>query len=135
MGNSCKGAFKAKCLVALRQQPGFQYIFRQRFEIEGHAIGLRQNRLLHFGRQRLSSCQRRHKFGTLPTWKTAERQERHVTIVRPHRLEVGSKCDQQQHAHLPDAAHDSRQEVQRGGIQPMGIFHDKQHGGTIGQPL
>jgi hypothetical protein len=112
-------------MIALGQQSGLQHIFRQRFDIERYAIGLHQNRLLHLGRKCFASCQRCHEFGTLPTGQPTERQERHVTIVRPHRLEVGPKGDQHQHAHLPDAVNDARQKIQRGGIQPMGIFHNE----------
>ena len=122
-------------MVVLGQQSGLQHIFRQRFDIERHAIGLRQNRLLHLGRKGFASRHRRDKFGALPAGKPAERQGRHMTIVRPHRLEVGSTGDQQEHAHLPDAVNDARHEVQRGGIQPMGIFQNEQQGGAIGQLL
>ena len=121
--------------MVLSQQPGFEHIFRQRFDIEGHAISLSQNRLLHLRRQGFPSGHRCHEFGALPSRKPAERQGRHVTIVRPHRLEIGAACDQQQHAHLPDAVNDARHEIQRGGIEPMDIFDDEQQGAAIGQLL
>ena len=121
--------------MVLSQQPGSKDIFRQRFDIEGHAIGLRENSLLHLRRQGFPSGHRCNEFGALPPRKPAERQGRHVTIVRPHRLEIGAACDQQQHAHLPDAVNDARHEIQRGGIKPMDIFDDEQQGAAISQPL
>jgi hypothetical protein len=112
-------------IVPFTQHTGFQNSLCQLFDEQRNAVraahDLGQNRLrqslLH---KSLGKC------STLALAEAAEREVGDVLMVGPWRTEFGSGGYQQQQAPMQTSIDRAREELERGGIEPMHILEHEQ---------
>ena len=115
-------------LLPLLEQAGLQHHLGQLLHKQRHPIGLGHHLLDHLGGQRLAV---RHPADHLRGLAPRQARQRHLGEVRaprPGRAEVGPKGQQRQDAGGGALIDQEAEQLQRGRIDPVQVFHDKEHG-------
>ena len=129
-----QGPGQLVALLPLLEQPGLQHHLGQLFDKQRHPIGLGHHLLDHLGGQRLAV---RHPAGHLRGLAPRQAIERHLGEVRaprPGRAEVGPTGEQRQDAGGGALVDQEAEQLQRGRIDPVQVFHDEEHRLLGGDP-
>src|SRR5215470_162805 len=112
----------------LTQQSALEQRARQLLDEQRHAICVRKDLLDDWGGQRLVLRDTANDAGAVATAKAAQGHHRHMRLADPGRLELRSERDDQQDWQVGGAGNNSIQQIQRCGIDPVGILEDHQDG-------
>ncbi len=122
-----QGPGQLVAVFPLLEQPRLQYHLGQLLHKQRHPIGLGHDLLEHVLRQRLAV---RHSAGQLRRLAPRQARQRHLGEVRaprPRWTEVGTKGEECQDAGDGALIDQEAEQLQRGRIDPVQVFHDKQH--------
>ncbi len=117
------------------QQVGFEHRFGEFFHKERHAVGLGDDLLQHFVRQRLACRQATDHLERMASSEAVQRIRGDVRTADPGRRKFRTKGNHQQHGQLERPLDESAEQVERGWVDPVRIFHQGQNRRTRGQTL
>jgi hypothetical protein len=109
------------------EQARLQHHLGQLLDKQRHPIGLGDDLLDHLGRQGLAVCHMADHLRGLATRQARQCDLGEVRAPRPGRAEVGPKGPQRQEAGGGALVDQEGEEFQRGRINPVQVFHDKEH--------
>ena len=113
--------------MRLAQQSGFEHRLGQLFDEQRDAVGAVDNgpryRLGHLA----AAGDLADQVGALLAAQAVQRQSRHMAVASPWVLELRPTSHQQHHAPLADRLDHRFDQLTRGRVDPVGIFHQHQH--------
>ena len=123
-----QGTGQAVAVLALLEQAGLQHHLGQFLDKQGHAIGLGHDLLDHLRWQGFTVGHLADHLRGLAPRQPGHRHLGEVRAPRPWRTEVRTKGAQRQDAGGGALIDQEAEKLQRGRIDPVQVFHDKEHG-------
>jgi hypothetical protein len=115
-------------LLALLEQPRLQHHLGQLLDKQRHPIGLGHHLLHDLGWQDLAARHPVGHLGRLAPWQAIERHLGQMRAPRPGWAEVGPKGQEHQDTRYGALIHQQTEQFQGRRIDPVQVFHDKEHG-------
>ena len=105
----------------------FHHALGQFLDEQRNAVGLGDDRGDGFRRQAVRGGDAGDQLGAFGAAETTERQQRRMRPRQPRRCEIRSRGHQGKQPRLADAVGYARHQFERGGVDPVRVFHDQKH--------